>query len=67
MNGNINEYIPMLIQSIFAVGFVALVLVITHLIGPSRKSAKKLENFECGIEAKGNARLPFSVKYFCVV
>jgi NADH:ubiquinone oxidoreductase subunit 3 (subunit A) len=25
---------------------------------------KKLENFECGVEAKGNARLPFSVKYF---
>jgi len=26
--------------------------------------SKKLENFECGVEAKGNARLPFSVKYF---
>jgi NADH-quinone oxidoreductase subunit A len=59
-----NEYFPLLIQLVFALGFVVLVLVITHLIGPSRKSAKKLENFECGIEAKGNARLPFSIKYF---
>jgi NADH-quinone oxidoreductase subunit A len=59
-----NEYFPLLIQLVFALGFVVLVLVITHLIGPARKSAKKLENFECGIEAKGNARLPFSIKYF---
>ena len=59
-----NEYFPLLIQLVFALGFVSLVLVITHLIGPARKSAKKLENFECGIEAKGNARLPFSIKYF---
>ena len=48
----------------FALGFESLVLIITHLIGPARKSAKKLENFECGIEAKGNARRPFSIKYF---
>jgi NADH-quinone oxidoreductase subunit A len=64
MNGSTSEYLPMLIQSVFALGFVAMVLIITHLIGPSRKTAKKLENFECGVEAKGNARLPFSVKYF---
>jgi len=59
-----SEYIPLLIQLVFAFGFVALVLVVTHLIGPSRKSVKKLENFECGVESKGNARLPFSIKYF---
>ena len=59
-----SEYFPLLIQLIFALGFVVLVLVITHLIGPSRKTAKKLDSFECGIESKGNARLPFSIKYF---
>ena len=59
-----SEYLPLLIQFVFAFGFVALVLVVTHLIGPARKSAKKLENFECGVESKGNARLPFSIKYF---
>jgi len=25
---------------------------------------EKLENFECGIESQGNARVPFSIKYF---
>jgi NADH-quinone oxidoreductase subunit A len=59
-----NEYFPMLIQLVFALGFVVLVLVVTHLIGPSRKTENKLDSFECGIESKGNARLPFSIKYF---
>ncbi len=63
MNGT-NEYIPLLIQMVFAAGFVIMVLVITHLIGPKRNGDKKLESFECGIESKGNARLPFSIKYF---
>ena len=29
-------------------------------------SKTKNENFECGIESIGNARIPFSVKYFLV-
>ncbi|MBX7202024.1 MAG: NADH-quinone oxidoreductase subunit A [Bacteroidia bacterium] len=57
-------YIPVLIQLIVAGGFVAGTLWITHILGPNRKSAKKLETFECGIEPQGNARLPFSIKYF---
>jgi NADH-quinone oxidoreductase subunit A len=41
-------------------------MVITHLLGPKRFSREKLENFECGIEGMGNARSPFSVKYFLI-
>jgi len=58
------EYLPLLIQLVVAGGFVAGTLWITHILGPNRKSEKKLETFECGIESKGNARLPFSIKYF---
>ena len=59
-----SDYIPILIQAVVALGFVVFVLVVTHILGPSKKSKNKIENFECGIEAKGNARIPFSVKYF---
>ena len=38
----------------------------THLLGPKRKTKDKLEVFECGIESVGNARSPFSIKYFLV-
>lgn len=46
-----------------AVGFVATVLVATHLLGPKLKSKKKDANWECGIEEIGNARFPVSIRY----
>ena len=57
-------YMPILLQSLVAVGFVAFTLVLTHLLGTYRHSKKKHENFECGIEVQGNARIPVSIKYF---
>lgn len=57
-------YIPVILQSLVAIGFVVFVLVVTHLLGPIRKSKVKDENFECGIEGQGNARIPVSIKYF---
>lgn len=41
-------------------------MLLTHLLGPKRPSKAKLKNFECGIEGLGNARSPFSVKYFLI-
>jgi NADH-quinone oxidoreductase subunit A len=49
-----------------ALGFVVVTMLATHLLGPKRKTKIKLDSFECGIEAKGNARLPFNIKYFLV-
>jgi len=60
------SYFPIGVQFIFALGFVGAVLVVTHLLGPKRKSAEKLQNFESGIEAVGNARTPMAIKYFLV-
>ncbi|HEY8399024.1 MAG TPA: NADH-quinone oxidoreductase subunit A [Flavihumibacter sp.] len=60
------NYLPIAIQLLFAIGFVALTLGGTHLLGPSRKTSDKLENFESGIEAVGNARQPIAIKYFLV-
>lgn len=57
-------FVPVMLQSIVALGFVALVLVVTHLLGPRRSSKKKDESFECGVEVQGNARIPISIKYF---
>lgn len=58
------SYLPIVIQSVVVFGFVATVLIATHLLGPRRKTTQKEENFECGIESQGNARFPVSVKYF---
>lgn len=47
-----------------ALGFVGVTILITHLVGPKRATADKLMPFESGVESVGNARSPFSVKYF---
>jgi NADH-quinone oxidoreductase subunit A len=57
-------FLPVILQSLVALGFVAIVLILVPMLGPRRKSSKKNENFECGIEAQGNARIPVSIKYF---
>jgi len=60
------DYVPIALMFIVAVGFVGLTMVATHLLGPLRKTKVKLDSFECGIEPQGNARVPFSIKYFLV-
>ena len=60
------NYLPIIFQMFVAMGFVVVTMVVTHLIGPKRKTADKLIPFESGIASVGNARQPFSIKYFLV-
>jgi NADH-quinone oxidoreductase subunit A len=57
-------YLPIVLQSLVAIAFVALVLIVVPLLGPRRSGKRKDESFECGIEVQGNARIPVSIKYF---
>ena len=59
-----SDYLPIFLQFLFAGGFVVVTMLATHFIGPKKKTSHKLEAFECGIESVGNARNPFSIKYF---
>lgn len=64
-----SDYLPILLQSAVALGFVVTVMTLTHIIGGKRKKIRTLrkdENFECGVEVKGNARFPFTVRYFLI-
>ncbi len=61
-----SDYLPVLILLGISLGFVVVTIVATHLLGPKRKTLDKLENFESGIDAVGNARQPLNVKYFLV-
>lgn len=60
------DYLPILMQLILAVGFVVTTIIVSSFLGPKRSSKNKDKNFECGVESVGNARMPFSVKYFLV-
>ena len=61
-----SDYLPVALQFLVAVGFVVMVMGLTHLLGPSRKTADKLVSFESGIPSVGNARQPMAIKYFLV-
>lgn len=65
-NAELLDYLPIALMFLFALGFVAVTMVATHALGPKRKSQTKLDSFECGIEAQGNARAPFNIKYFLI-
>ena len=60
------DYLPILIQLIVAAGFGITTIIGTHLIGPKVRTESKLTAFESGVEVVGNARQPFSIKYFLV-
>jgi NADH-quinone oxidoreductase subunit A len=65
-NSDLIQYAPIAIMFVLAFGFVATTMVVTHALGPKKKSKTKLDPFECGIEPQGNARVPFNIKYFLV-
>ena len=59
-------YLPIGLQFLFAIGFVVVMMGVTHWLGPKRKTSDKLENFTSGIESHGDARQPMAIKYFLV-
>lgn len=63
---NASNYLPIGIQLFFAIGFITTMMLLTHSFGPKRQGSDKLQNFESGIEVKGNARQPMAIKYFLV-
>ena len=58
------DYFPIFLLFLVAMSFVIFTMALTHLTGPKRSNNRKLAAFECGIESVGNARNPFSIKYF---
>lgn len=61
-----SNYLPIGLQLIFAIGLVATIIALSNFLGPKRKTSDKLQNFESGIEIRGNARQPMAIKYFLV-
>lgn len=57
-------YVPILLQLVLAVLFVAVTLFATHLLGPRIVTRKKLKPFESGVKSVGDARQPFAIHYF---
>ena len=60
------SYLPVALQFLFAGGMIGTLMIVTHLLGPKRRTTDKLETFASGIESHGEARQPVAIKYFLV-
>jgi NADH-quinone oxidoreductase subunit A len=66
ISSSAGDYLPIGIQLLFAAGFVATMIGVSHFLGPKRSTKDKLANFTSGIPTHGEARQPMAVKYFLV-
>lgn len=62
----LSSYAPILIHLIFAVLLAAGLIFVSWLIGERKATPSKLSTYECGILPTGDARQPFSVKFYLV-
>ena len=60
------NYIPLLMQIVVAVGLGCSMTTMSYFIGRHRRLKTKLEAYECGIPAEGDARGRFSVRFYMV-
>ena len=67
MSGSgLHAYAPLLLHLIIAVALAGLLVTLSVVVGWRRPSRAKLEAYECGMEPTGDARQPFSVKFYLV-
>ncbi len=60
------QYVPLLMQIVVAFGMGMAMVAGSWFIGRHRNTKTKLAAYECGIEAVGDARARFSVRFYMV-
>ena len=61
-----NEYAPIFVFILIALGMGAAPLVLTMFIAEQRPDEEKLSAYECGFEAFEDARMHFDVRFYLV-
>jgi NADH-quinone oxidoreductase subunit A len=62
----LENYFPVLIFILVALGFGCVPVLLGRLIAPVRPDAEKLSPFECGCEPFEDARMKFDVRYYLI-
>lgn len=60
------NYIPLLLQIIVAMAMAGGMVVASWILGRHNNTKAKLEAYECGIQAEGDAQGRFSVRFYMV-
>ena len=62
----LQSYAPLLIHLLVAMGLAAAILLLSMIVGRHRPTRAKMQPYECGVLPTGDAREPFSVKFYLV-
>jgi NADH-quinone oxidoreductase subunit A len=62
----LHAYVPLLIHLLVAAILAGALIMVSTFIGWRRPSKVKAQPYECGITPTGDAREPFSVKFYLV-
>jgi NADH-quinone oxidoreductase subunit A len=67
MSGSgLQAYGPLVLQLLIAFVLASLLVSVSALVGWRRPNRAKQQAYECGMEPTGDAREPFSVKFYLV-
>src|SRR5216683_612913 len=62
----LQAYVPLVIHLLVAAFLAGLLIMLSTLVGWKRPNKAKQQAYECGITPTGDARDPFSVKFYLV-
>ena len=65
-DSGLHTYAPLLLHLLIALGLAGALVAVSALVGWRRPSRAKQQAYECGMEPTGDAREPFSVKFYLV-
>jgi len=60
----LESYVPILLLMAGAVGFAAICITVSRILGPRKPNSEKLSTYESGVEPYGTAHSKFSIKYY---
>lgn len=60
------HYAPVLLFMLVALAFPLVALLLARIVRPSRYDRVKMAPYECGIEAEGDARGRYSVRFYVI-
>jgi len=66
MGNDLQSYAPLLLHLILAMALSGVLLLLSSFVGWRRPSKIKNQAYECGVTPTGDARAPFSVKFYLV-
>jgi NADH-quinone oxidoreductase subunit A len=66
MDFTLSTYYPIFLYLLAIIGFAVSALLVTHLLGPKRRTPTKQMPYESGMDPIGDARQRFDVKFYLI-